>query len=242
MSAPNFWGWGVEDVGVSAPNFGEGGICSNFSGGGGVCSKFWGGGVSGQRSAGTHPTGMHSWLELFFKKQIVRGHQSLLWNQWYLCYGLLVTFALGFKSRVDTLACMLCCPCAMDSSESLLVQHLLTSWWSVWRPSCFPSTYLHTKFVKPFTVLFGLFILAILIGFSSLQKYLGGGVFFTIPVHTTPTQSQVWIDRKAWFAERLRLPCTTFVFFASWGEFRHRNVLNSYVCDFGMVDAGAQCG
>ena len=94
-------------------------------------------------------------------------------------------------------------------------------------PSRFPSTYLHTKFAKPFTVLFGLFILAILIGFSSLQRYLGRGegVIFTIPVHTTPTQSQVWIDRKALFAERLRLPCTTFVFRASWGELRHRKCI-----------------
>ena len=41
--------------GVSAPNF-RGGVCSNFSGGGGGLqfSEY------GQRSAGTHPTGMHS--------------------------------------------------------------------------------------------------------------------------------------------------------------------------------------
>ena len=61
--------------GVSAKNFG-GGVCSKFSGGcllqilGGVCSKFSGGVCSrggflqfseyGHRSAGTHPTGMHS--------------------------------------------------------------------------------------------------------------------------------------------------------------------------------------
>ena len=34
---------------------------------------------------------------------------------------------LGFKSRVDSLACMLHHLCAMDSSDSPLVQHLPTS-------------------------------------------------------------------------------------------------------------------
>ena len=52
--------------GVSAPNF-RGGVCSKFSGG--VCSKFSGGlqfSEYGQRSAGTHPTGMHSCLTRYY--------------------------------------------------------------------------------------------------------------------------------------------------------------------------------
>ena len=44
------------------------------------------------------------------------------------CFGLLVTFAIGFKARVDPLACMLCCLHATESSDSPLVWHLLTSW------------------------------------------------------------------------------------------------------------------
>ena len=39
----------------------------------------------------------------------------------------LVMSTLGFKSRVDSLACMLNNLCAMDSSDSPLVQHLPTS-------------------------------------------------------------------------------------------------------------------
>ena len=35
------------------------------------------------------------------------GHKSFLWGHWYPCFGLLVTSALGFKVRVDSLTCML---------------------------------------------------------------------------------------------------------------------------------------
>ena len=56
-----------------------------------------------------------------------------MWGHGYPCFGLLVMSALGFKARVDPLACMLCC-CAMKSSDSLLVQHLLTCWWQAWQP------------------------------------------------------------------------------------------------------------
>ena len=41
----------------------------------------------------------------------------------------LVTSAQGFKARVDSLACMLRHLYAMESSDSSLVWHLLTSWW-----------------------------------------------------------------------------------------------------------------
>ena len=80
MSAPNFGGVSAPNLGgcllqifggVSAPNFRRGVSAPNFRGG--VCSKFFGG-VSapnfrggflqfseyGHRSAGMHPTGMHS--------------------------------------------------------------------------------------------------------------------------------------------------------------------------------------
>ena len=44
----------------------------------------------------------------------------------YPDYGLLVTSALGFKARVDSLACVLPRLRTMDSSDSPLVLHLLT--------------------------------------------------------------------------------------------------------------------
>ena len=34
---------------------------------------------------------------------------SFLWGHWHPCFGLLVTSALGFKARVDSLACFLAC-------------------------------------------------------------------------------------------------------------------------------------
>ena len=69
------------------------------------------------------------------------GHQS------FMCLGgggaltplfwLLVTFVLNFKSRVDPLTCVLFCLISMDSSDSSLVQDLLTSSWPAWKPSPF---------------------------------------------------------------------------------------------------------
>ena len=52
------------------------------------------------------------------------GHKSFLWGHWCPCFGLLVTSALGFKARVDSLACVLPRLCTTDSSDSPLVQHL----------------------------------------------------------------------------------------------------------------------
>ena len=43
------------------------------------------------------------------------------------CFGLLVMAVLDFKPRVDSLACQLCGNHVIDSSDSPLVQHLLTS-------------------------------------------------------------------------------------------------------------------
>ena len=43
--------------------------------------------------------------------------------------------ALGFKSRVHPLTCMLCCPCTIESSDSPLLWHLLTFWQPAWQLS-----------------------------------------------------------------------------------------------------------
>ena len=63
--------------GGACSKFSGGGACSKFLGRGGACSKFSGGGPApkfrgglqfseyGQRSAGTHPTGMHSFYPMF---------------------------------------------------------------------------------------------------------------------------------------------------------------------------------
>ena len=47
---------------------------------------------------------------------------TLFWNSGDIC--------LGFKVRVDLFACMLHYLHAMDFSDSPLVQHLLTCWWT----------------------------------------------------------------------------------------------------------------
>ena len=57
----------------------------------------------------------------------------LLWGHWYPVFGLLVISSLGFKAKVDPLACILHHMCAMKSLDSPLVRHQLTSW----RPRCF---------------------------------------------------------------------------------------------------------
>ena len=74
-------------------------------------------------------------LEQFSK--ISGGHKSFLWGHWYPCFGFLVMSALGFKARVDFLTCLVHHLCTTDSSDSPVVQYLLTSWWLVWEPSCF---------------------------------------------------------------------------------------------------------
>ena len=66
------------------------------------------------------------WMIFFWT--IFGGHQSFSWSHWYSCFGLRVTSVMGFKDRVDPLlACFLAC-IEMDSSDSPLVRHLLTSW------------------------------------------------------------------------------------------------------------------
>ena len=63
--------------------------------------------------------------------------------------------ALGFKAKVDSVACMFHCLPTMNSSDSPLVRHLLTSWQPTWQPSRFIhvlasiSTYIN-HILKPF--------------------------------------------------------------------------------------------
>ena len=45
-------------------------------------------------------------------------------------------FVLGFKARVDPLACMLHCLHATESSDSPLVCHLVNTWEPEWQPCC----------------------------------------------------------------------------------------------------------
>ena len=52
--------------------------------------------------------------------------------KYHPCFGLLVTSSLGFKARLDSLACVLCRLPAIFSSDSPLMRHLLTSW----QPAC----------------------------------------------------------------------------------------------------------
>ena len=62
-------------------------------------------------------------------------------------FGLLVTSALDFQARVESLACMFSCMYAVNSSGSPLVRHLLTAQWSAWQLSLFdPHTYLRASF------------------------------------------------------------------------------------------------
>ena len=65
-------------------------------------------------------------------------HQAFLWGHWYTLFGLLVTSALGFEAT-----CVLFCLCATDSSDSPLVQHLLTYWWAAWQPSLLVHILVH---------------------------------------------------------------------------------------------------
>ena len=61
--------------------------------------------------------------------------------------------ALGFKVRMDPLACMHTCLRAMDSSDSPLVSHLLISWWLARQLSLFdlPLVHVYVRFYGTWT-------------------------------------------------------------------------------------------
>ena len=57
-------------------------------------------------------------------------------GQLILCFGLLVTSALGFTTSMDpSLACFIICV-YNGCFRYPLVLHLLTSWWPIWQLSC----------------------------------------------------------------------------------------------------------
>ena len=92
-----------------------------------------------QQASSMDPTGMLSCLIIFF------------WNTSVLFEGPLIPFlwtcgdiCTGVKAREDALVGMLCCLHAIDSSDSPLMWHLLTSWQPAWQASHYQSTYLHT--------------------------------------------------------------------------------------------------
>ena len=68
--------------------------------------------------------------------------KSFFGGHCYPCSGFLVMSALGFKARVDPLACMLHCLCTMDSSDSsatptdlLAASMAAKPFWSMYWPS-----------------------------------------------------------------------------------------------------------
>ena len=78
-------------------------------------------------------------LYLFFKNFFLKDLSPFCGATHILVFGLQVMSALGFKAKIDPLACMLRCLHAVDSSDSTLVRHLLTSC----RPSRFRFMYVH---------------------------------------------------------------------------------------------------
>ena len=71
---------------------------------------------------------MFTFPSMYFLKKKLEDFGPSCGGHRYSYFGLLMTSALGSKARVDSLACMLCRPRATDSTDSSLVQHLLTSW------------------------------------------------------------------------------------------------------------------
>ena len=49
-----------------------------------------------------------TFLFCFFFLKKIGEHKSFLWGHCYPCFGPVLTSTLGFKARVDSLACMLC--------------------------------------------------------------------------------------------------------------------------------------
>ena len=65
-------------------------------------------------------------IVFFFLVLIFGGHESFLWGHWCPCFELLVTYALGFKARMDPFTCIFRHLYTTLSSDSPLVRHLLT--------------------------------------------------------------------------------------------------------------------
>ena len=71
--------------------------------------------------------------------------EDLSWDHWITCFGLLVMSALGFKARMDPITCVLRHLHAMESSDSPLVRHHLTSW----RPTANSHAHVQNLRLKP---------------------------------------------------------------------------------------------
>ena len=82
----------------------------------------------------------------FFSRKFLEGIKSVLWGYWYPRFWTSGDICPGFKGQVGSFICMLPHLHKMDSSESPLVRHLLTSWQPAWQPSLFDLltfTYIH---------------------------------------------------------------------------------------------------
>ena len=96
----------------------------------------------------------HCFIASFFARHVLRTVHTELkwWHSFFLNFfeghqffcGTTDTPFLDFwwhlpwvsKPGLDPLTCILHCLHAMESSDSPLVWHLLTSWWPGWQPSC----------------------------------------------------------------------------------------------------------
>ena len=92
----------------------------------------------GQQAGRTHHTGMLSCLIIFWNTSV------LIVGPLIPLFGTSGDICTGVKARVGTLTSMLCCLHAIDSVDSPLVWHLLTSCQPAWKASHFYSTCLHT--------------------------------------------------------------------------------------------------
>ena len=64
---------------------------------------------------------------LFLFYNILGGHMSFLWGHWYPCFRLLVTSALGYKARVDSLVHFLACMLFLRFTSHATPANLLTA-------------------------------------------------------------------------------------------------------------------
>ena len=71
------------------------------------------------------------------------------WRTWVLFVGLQIPLfwtsgdvSPGFQTQGGSLACVLPRLCTMNSWDSPLVWHLLTSWWPAWQLVAFPTCYI----------------------------------------------------------------------------------------------------
>ena len=98
----------------------------------------------------THKRGNISHLMSgYFLKKIFGGHKSFSWGYWYPCFGLLVTFALGFKTRVEfSLARFLACAWMSGYLESR------STWHKTVKKNCIIIQSVHAQFNATWVTLY----------------------------------------------------------------------------------------